>query len=60
MFSRRILTKMEGVTAVVTSVEEKSVVVTVDDGKATKEAMLEALVKWGTAAKKTVELDESP
>ena len=57
---RRILTKLDGVTAIETNVGAKSVVVTVADGSSTtKEVLLEALQKWGKAASKSVELDES-
>ena len=57
---RRILTKLDGVTAIETNVGAKSVVVTVAEGSSTtKEVLLEALQKWGKAASKSVELDES-
>jgi len=53
---KRILSKMDGVTSVVTDVEKKSVVVTGTEGKATSSDMLAALLKWSEASKKSVEL----
>ena len=59
-FFRRILTKLDGVSAIETNVGAKSVVVTVAEGSSTtKEVLLEALQKWGKASNKSVELDES-
>ncbi len=55
--SRRILTKLDGVTAIETDVAAKSVTVTLaDSATTTKEALLEALQKWGKAAGKEVAL----
>eukprot|EP00752_Nemacystus_decipiens_P009243 g8256.t1 len=53
--TKRILSKMEGVSAVEADVEAKKVTVS-SDGATTKEAMLEALKKWSTASGKSVEL----
>ena len=50
---KRILGKLEGVTAVTTDVATKTVVVTGGPGG---EAMVEALSKWAAAANKTVAL----
>lgn len=50
---KRILGKIEGVSAVETDVQAKRVVVT---GTAAPEAMLAALKKWGDASGKQVEL----
>ncbi len=56
---RRILGKLEGVSRIATDVGAKSVVVSLAQGSpTTKEALLEALQKWGKAAAKSVELDE--
>lgn len=56
---RRILTKLAGVTDVATNVEAKSVAVTLaEDAATSKEALLEALEKWGKAAGKDVALAE--
>lgn len=56
---RRILGKLEGVSSIATDVGAKSVVVSLAQGSpTTKEALLEALQKWGKAAAKSVELDE--
>lgn len=48
----RILGKMEGVTAVVTNIEEKSVVVTSEGVTAAE--MVEKLAKWSAASGKYV------
>ena len=55
---KRILGKLEGVQAITTDVAAQSVVVDVEEGKTSKEAMLAALQKWGAAANKSVALDE--
>ena len=48
---------MAGVSAVEADVAAKKVVVT-SDGATTKQAMLDALLKWSSASGKTVELDQ--
>jgi hypothetical protein len=50
------LNKIEGVVSINAMVEEKKVIVTHDETKATPEVMFKALKKWGDAAGKTVEL----
>lgn len=50
---KRILGKIDGVSAVATDVPAKTVVVT---GSAEPAAMLAALQKWGAASNKMVEL----
>ena len=54
---KRILSKLDGVSTVVTDVGAKTVVVESEEGGSTDaQAMLAALTKWGTAAGKSVEL----
>eukprot|EP00904_Undaria_pinnatifida_P007331 jgi/Undpi1/3728/HiC_scaffold_16.g07097.m1 len=53
--TKRILGKMEGVSAVEADVEAKKVMVT-SNGATTKQAMLDALLKWSSASGKSVEL----
>ncbi|CAM9165297.1 unnamed protein product [Hapterophycus canaliculatus] len=53
--TKRILGKMEGVSAVDANVDAKTVTVS-SDGATTKQAMLDALLKWSAASGKTVEL----
>ena len=53
---KRILSKLDGVSTVVTDVASKSVVVESEEGTTDAQAMLAALTKWGTAAGKSVEL----
>lgn len=52
----KVLNKIEGVVSINAMVEEKKVIVTHDETKATPEVMFKALKKWGDAAGKTVEL----
>ncbi|CAN0474789.1 unnamed protein product, partial [Ascophyllum nodosum] len=49
--TKRILNKLEGVSAVEADVEEKKVVVT-SDGSTSKQTMLDALLKWSSASGK--------
>lgn len=51
----RILSKIEGVQNVNTNLETKLVVVTCEDTVETQ-TLLDALLKWSAASKKTVEL----
>ena len=51
----RILNKIDGVSGVVTSVEDKLVTVEHEE-RVEKNTMLEALMKWSAASGKSVEL----
>ncbi|CAM9138853.1 unnamed protein product [Discosporangium mesarthrocarpum] len=53
--TKRILSRMDGVTAVEANVETKKVTVA-SDGSTSPQAMLEALLKWAAASGKSVEL----
>ena len=52
---QRILTKIEGVQSVDANLETKDVTVTTSDD-VNNQVLLDALLKWSTASKKTVEL----
>ena len=56
---KRILTKVEGVSNITTSVADKTVFVESTGEVATAAFMLEKLEKWGAAAGKTVKLSAS-